>query len=383
MTKKAKYRGLEMNRRVVISGIGLLTPIGNTSTQFFNAALAGKSGIRQISKFDTTGFAVQMGGEIELADGDICVNENAKLEMPRSAQWAVHAARSAVRDADLSIKEGNSNEIGVVMGVGAPAFDFAYEQTKTLSKIDLRTPVVMNPGAAAVQISVDLGLQGEVLNISTACSSSAHAIGYATRLIQHGDLSCVLCGGVDEGINPVLLSAFGNGKVLSIRNAEPSRASRPFDRQRDGYILSDGACVLVLEDYERARRRNARIYCEVTGYGSSSDATSPMKVGKSEEPAARAISKALAGGGTDPKEVDYYCAHGSSSRWTDIRETRAIRRVFQERSSKLHVSSIKSMIGHPLGAAGAIQVATAALAIQNKAIPPTINNKLRRAGSRL
>jgi 3-oxoacyl-[acyl-carrier-protein] synthase II len=361
-----------MKKRVVLTGIGLRTPLGNTPNCFFSAAIAGQSGISRIKKFDVSRFAVQIGGEIQ---------KEASEPLPKYSnviKWSMDAACDAIKDASLSLESEDPTEISVVLGGGSPDLRliecYALEQQvngPTTGQIE--SAVQMNPAAAAVHISAKFGIRGEVVNISTACSSSLNAIGYAVRLIQNGDATCVLSGGVDEGLNAFYLSTFGNSCVLSKRNDDPKHASRPFDAGRDGYILSDAACILVLEEYEKAARRGAQIYCELAGFGASSDACSPLKVDKSEESSVRAVEKSLKSGGISTREVDYYCAHGSSSRWTDIRETRMLRRVFREDAIKLNVSSIKSMMGHPLGAAGAVQAATCALAIRHGAIPPTIN----------
>ena len=361
-----------MNRRVVLTGLGMRTPLGNSPSAFFAAAIAGQSGISRIKKFDASSYAVQIGGEIQ---------EN---EPPTPSKysgvvrWAIDAARDAIVDACLSLGAENPNDVGVILGGGSPDLGVIEKyvnerRIKGPTYGSIQSAVDMNPAAAAVHISAHFGLRGEVANISTACSSSLNAIGYALRLIQNGNASCLLTGGVDEGLNAFYLSAFGNSSVLSKRNDDPEHASRPFDAGRDGYILSDAACILVLEDYEHAARRGAPIYCEIAGFGASSDACSPLKVDKSEVSSARAVEKALASGEIAPHDVDYYCAHGSSSRWTDIRETRMLRRVFREDATRLNISSIKSMMGHPLGAAGAVQAATCALAIRHGAIPPTIN----------
>jgi 3-oxoacyl-[acyl-carrier-protein] synthase II len=264
--------------------------------------------------------------------------------------------------------------------VAVPGFDLLADQLVAMNERGPETappggPAAANQAAAAIHISRILGLKGEVLNIATSCSSSAQAIGYALRLIRQGDAACVLAGGAEEGVSPYCLSCLGNGKVLSRRNDDPLRASRPYDRQRDGYVLADAACILVLEEYERALARGARPYCELRGAGAAGEAASPSRVGHSEESGARAIECALRRAERSPETVDYYCAHGSSSQWTDIRETRMIKRAFHEHAKRLAVSSVKSMMGHPLGAAGAVQSATAALAIRESAVPPTINHE--------
>jgi len=367
-----------MDKRVVVTGMGLITPLGNDAREFFENALRGICRIAPIKKFDTSNYAVRIGGEIAIDEQELKLSARRLAEMPDIAKWGILAARKAVADAHIDLLKEAPDSIDVVMGVACPGLEVFQQQAIVVkeqgpSAAAPSAPMLANPGAPAIQIGIDLGLKGEVVNVSTGCSSSTCAIGYAMRLIQHGQSSCVLAGGVDEGVTPFMVGSFGNGAVLSRRNDDPVHASRPFDRQRDGYVLSDGAGVLVLEDYERAKARGAMIYCEVAGYGASSEAVSMAHVGKSEEPGAKAIEKALSSGKCSPEDVDYYCAHGSSSRWTDIRETRMVKRVFRERASKLAVSSIKSMIGHPLGAAGVLQTAASAMAIRDSAVPPTIN----------
>lgn len=367
-----------MHARVVVTGIGLLCPLGNTTKEFFDSALKGISRIGPITKFDTSGLPVRFGGEIRHDELLTEIRRTRLQEMPRAATWAVLAARQAVKDAELALEREDPYTINVTMGVASPGLQVFRDQAVSLQQgradnVSPLTPILANPAAAAIQISLDLGLHGEVTNLSSSCSSSASAIGYGMRQIQHGYADCVLAGGVDEGVSEIYLASFGNGDVLSRRNDDPGHASRPFDRQRDGYVLGDAACVLLLEEYERAKRRNAPIYCELLGYGATHDAASPRRVSRSEEAGARAMESALRGAGCSADEIDYYCAHGTSSKWTDIRETRMVKRVFRERAGRLPCSSIKSMIGHPLGASGAMQTATAALAIWHKAIPPTIN----------
>jgi len=362
-----------MNKRVVITGIGLLSPHGNSPKQFFDNALKGRNSVNRIQKFDTAPFAVQIGAELlEKVELPFEVEE-----MPTVAKWSLISARNALIDACIEFERGKYLPIDVVMGVSISSLESVYPQISKLSAgfstIRPATPMLMNPAAAAIQISHYLGLAGEIVNLSTACSSSGSALGYALRLIQMGDSECVLTGGAEESISPLFLGAFGNGKCLSRRNDDPTHASRPFDRQRDGYVLGDAACVLVLEEYERARSRGAQIYCEVTGYAGTSDSSSSMKIAKSDDAGVNAIEKAIQRAQRLPDEIDYYCAIGASDPWMDIRETRTIKRVFRENARKISISSIKSMIGHPMGASGALQAATAALSIKHSIVPPTIN----------
>jgi 3-oxoacyl-[acyl-carrier-protein] synthase II len=368
-----------MHKRAVITGIGLLTPLGNTPEAFFDAAVRGKCGIKPVTKFDTSNLPIRIGGQIEFDEQELNLSRRRLAEMPELAKWGVLAARKAVADAGLDLEREDRHSIDVVTGVAAPAFDVFQAQAIKIKEQGAgaavpETPVLANPAIVAISIGGDLDVHGELINISTSCSSGAHAMGYAARLIQSGESSCILAGGADEGVSPIFLSAFGNGSILSKRNEDPMRASRPFDRQRDGYVLSDAACIFVVEEYERARARHATIYCELSGFGATSDASAPTRVGKSEESSARAVEKAMRHAQKGPDDIDYYCAHGSSSRWTDIRETRMLKRVFRERAPRLQISSVKSMMGHAVGAAGAVQAATCALAIRHGAIPPTINH---------
>jgi len=361
----------------VITGIGLCTPLGHSPIEFFRNLSAGVSAIAEIRKLNASVFLARIGAEIPAESASDAREPVDQTAMPAASRWAVSAAKYALQDAGLAVTDRNRAEIGIVLGVGAPALDAVESQALAVARhgteaASLSTPILMNPSNPAVQIGIALGLEGELITICTACASSSNALGYALRLIRNGEAECVLAGGVDEGLNPTFLASFGKG-VLSRRNAEPARASRPFDRARDGYVLSDAAAVFVLESHEHAARRGARCYAELTGFGCSSEATSPMRVGKSVEPGARAVEKALHMACRSPDDIDYYCAHGSSSQWTDVRETRMVKRVFREHSNRLPVSSIKSMMGHPLGAAGAVQLAASTLAIQAGVIPPTIN----------
>lgn len=365
-----------MQRRAVITGIGILSPLGNCPEGFFSSALKGKSGIGPIRKFNPTAFSARIGGELDLSTEPFPSHEQ-KRETPAVAWWIVLASRKAVRDAQLDLAQEDPYSIDVLLGVSIPALDslrpeFLESDWDGSVHAGHETAFKMNPAAAALQVSRDLGLHGEAANITTACSSSATAIGYAARQIQCGHTDCILTGGADEGVSKFFYGTFGKS-CLSKRNDAPAHASRPFDRSRDGYVLSDAACILVLEEYERAKARGARVDCEISGFGAGSDAVSAFKLGKSVEPGARAIEKALRQARVTPGAIDYYCALGVAGPWVDIRETQMIKRVFSRGGRYPAVSSIKSMMGHPMGAAGAVQAATCALAIRHQAVPPTIN----------
>lgn len=359
-----------MHNRVAITGIGLLTPLGNSPSNYFDNLLRGQNAVQRITKFDPSPYPVQIGAEL----CEVVLPFEVE-EMPSVSRWSLAAAAGAINDAGIN---ASGLPIDVVLGISISPLESVYPQIEKVSTLGFSavrpaTPVLMNPASAAIQISHYLKLTGEIVNITTACSSSASAIGYACRLIQNGDSECVLSGGAEESISPLFLGAFGNGKCLSRRNDDPARASRPFDRERDGYVLSDAACILVLEEYERAKARGARIYCEISGYCGSSDSSSPFKLAKCDDAGVRCIETALRRAKRNPENIDYYCAIGASDPWMDIRETRTIKRVFKEHSRRMWTSSIKSMLGHPMGASGALQAATSALCIARSQIPPTIN----------
>lgn len=354
-----------------------MTPLGNTPQSFFMNALLGKNCIHRIEKFDVRAFPVRIGGEI-IFDSVEKETISSLTDMPTVAKWSVVAARKAIADAGLELKNQDPFSIDVVLGSSISSLDgidhTLLESNSSGMKHARGTAVIYaNPSVAAVQVSRDLGVYGEVANVSTACSSTTSAIGYAARLIQAGHSTCVLTGGAEESVCPLFMGALGNGGHLSKQNDEPESASRPFDRNRDGYVLSDAACIFVIEEYESAFKRGARMYCEVAGFGGSSDATTPFKFSKSEVPSARCLERALSSGFRKPEDVDYYCAVALSMQWMDVRETRMLKRVFRKQAKRLAISSIKSMMGHPLGASGAVQAATCAMAIRNGAVPPTTN----------
>jgi 3-oxoacyl-[acyl-carrier-protein] synthase II len=365
-----------MSKRAVITGIGLLTPLGNTPDAFFRNALQGKCCIAGITKFDVSNFPVKFAGEIQCPQDELPTDEAGQMSRP--AQWSVVAAKRAIADAGLDLEHEDRAAIDVILGVSSPTLDgltpeLFCDKGAGMAGAKPATLLYMNPVSAAVQVGRHLQLHGEIANMTTTCGSSASAIGYAMRMIKHGDAECVITGGADEGVAPLFMGTLGNSSHLSHRNVDPARASRPFDRQRDGYVVADAAVIFVIEEYERAAARNARIYCEVAGFGGSSDACSVFKLDKSEASSVLAMEKALKSAAKNASGVDFYSALGISMPFLDIRETRMLKRVFGDNAKKLPASSIKSMMGHPLGASGAVQSAVAALAIKNKAIPPTIN----------
>jgi len=366
------------DKRAVITGIGVVTPIGTGVDEFWRALTAGQSGVGPITLFDTTGFAVQIGGEVRDLDFSEHIPSELSRKMSRNSKLAVVAARLAHQDSGLRIDEENRDQVDVFMGVACPDLDtlarnMVRRHQRGSDRVNPLMAPVSVPSAPAGNIAIVLGSRGETLTISTACSSGANAIGHALRKIQSGESRAILAGGADAGVQADLLSAYANARVLSSRNDQPESACRPFEAHRDGHVLSEAAAVVVIEDYEHARSRDARIYAEVAGYGTTNDSQSMAAVAEDVSSASRAVDRALKHAGRNREEVGLYCAHGSSSRTTDRRETRMLKSALGDHAYRVPVSGIKSMTGHPFGASGALQAATCALAIHRSEIPPTIN----------
>lgn len=364
--------------RVVITGVGVIAPNGNSRQEFLDAILNGVSGIKKIPFFDTSGFKTKIAGIAEKFDPLQYFTLPQSRRIARFAQFAVAAAREAVSDAGYRISPENDINTGVFVGVSVNAMEIIEKQVTVLnssgpSGMSPFTVAGSLPNSAAVHISVDLGIKGCSATISTGCSSSLNAIGYAFEMIRSGRMRAAVCGGAEAPVTPSILGAFCAAGVLSAKNETPESASRPFDRCRDGYILSEGAAMLFIETLDSALARNAKIYAEIGGFGSTMEAVSIYKMDESGAEAARAVKNALDDAGIKPGEVDYVSAHGSSSMLSDIRETRALKMVFGSHASDIKVSSVKSMIGHPLGLSGGIQAAATVLAASKGCIHPTIN----------
>ncbi|MHC4916522.1 MAG: beta-ketoacyl-[acyl-carrier-protein] synthase family protein [Planctomycetota bacterium] len=367
-----------MRPRAVITGIGMVTPIGNSAETYWDSLLSGRSGIGPITLFDTGGSAVKIGGEVRDLDFSEHISPESSRKMSRASKLAVVAARMAGQDSAIEIDDQERAEIDVFMGVACMDFDtLATDIGRRLKNPDRRHSPLLAArsvtSAPAGNVSVVLGLRGEVTTISTACSSSTNALGHALRKIRSGDSKVIFAGGTDAAVQEDLVASFACGGNLSTRNCDPQRASRPFDAGRDGHVVSEAAAVLVLEEYEHARARGARIYAEVVGYGANNDAHTMYEVCPDETAAAACVRRTLDDAGRNAAEVDFYCAHGSSSRAADARETRMLKRALGNHAYRVPVSGIKSMIGHPFGASGAVQAASCALAISRGEIPPTIN----------
>ena len=370
---------MAQDRRVVVTGMGAVTPIGNDIETFWEALVAGRTGIAPIASFDTEGCGCKIAAEVKGLDQDQWFDRKEQRKMEAFTKFAVIASRQAVAHSGI-MESGLSREmIGCILGVGIGGIGFIQEQVNVCaSRGPNRVSPMFIPKAianiASGQVSIDLNIKGPSLVVVTACAAGTHAIGEAMTMIQRGDATAILAGGTEAAICQVAIAGFGNMQALaSNSNDHPERASRPFDAQRTGFVMGEGAGVLVLEDYEHARARGARILAEVKGYGLSSDAhhiTAPAPEG---EGGARAMAMALRRAQLSPEQVQYVNAHGTSTPLNDKNETIAIKTVFGEHAHALGVSSNKSMIGHLLGAAGAVEAIATVMTLRDQIMPPTIN----------
>jgi len=365
-------------RRVVVTGLGLITPLGIGVEASWAGALAGRSGIRRITQFDTSGFPTQIAGEVEGFDPEAWIEPKEVKKVDRFIQFAIAAADIAMKDSGVTVSSDTSDRVGVAVGAGMGGLPIIEKVHSVLAERGPRriTPffipsVLIN--LASGHISIRYGAKGPNIAQVTACATGTHAIGDSFRIIERGDADVMICGGTEACITPLGVGGFNAMKALSTRNEEPEKASRPFDQDRDGFVMGEGAGVMILEGVDHAQARGARIYAEVVGYGLTSDAyhiTSPDPQG---DGAARCIRMALKGAGMPADSVDYINAHGTSTKYGDELETRAIKSVFGEHARRLVVSSTKSMTGHLLGAAGGIEAVFSVLAMRDGRIPPTIN----------
>jgi 3-oxoacyl-[acyl-carrier-protein] synthase II len=366
--------------RVVVTGIGLVTPVGIGTGETWRALLAGESGIGAITLFDCSAFRVRIAGEVKGWEPTRWIEKKKLKEMDRFAEFALGAAAMAVSDAKLELTNEGRDRAGCFVGVGMGGL-FTLEKTKEtlLTKGPTKVSPYSIPGIianmAAGQVSIAQGLRGPSYSTVSACSSGAHAIGEASEWIRRGKVDVMVAGGAEATITPVGIAGFEAMFALSKRNDDPPRASRPFDKGRDGFVAGEGSGILVLESLSHAKKRGARIYAEVTGYGASSDAHHLTQPAPMHEGAQRAMRMALQDAAVPPDAIDYVNAHGTSTPIGDIEEARALAAVFGAHATdkKLWVSSTKSMMGHLLGAAGAVESAVCALAIAEGKVPPTIN----------
>jgi 3-oxoacyl-[acyl-carrier-protein] synthase II len=367
-------------RRVVVTGIGLVTPLGVGVDPSWSALLGGQSGVAPITLFDAAGYRTRFAAEVKGFTPDAYIPHRKLKELDRYSQFAVAAAVMAWGDAGLgdALPQSERDRIGTIVGVGIGGIETIERHHRTLlEKGPNRVSPYFIPAAisnmAAGQVAMRLGLRGINYCTTSACASGAHAVGEAMRLIQRGAAEVMVAGGAEAAITPLGVAGFNAMLALSTRNDEPAKASRPWDRGRDGFVMGEGAGLLVLEDRERALARGARIYAELVGYGATDDAHHVTQPAPEGEGAQRAMREALADGAIDAARVGYINAHGTSTMQGDMQESRAIRAVFGEHAERLAVSSTKSMTGHLLGAAGGVEAAFTALALAHETLPPTIN----------
>ena len=371
--------GDKLVERVVVTGMGAISPLGNDVESTWKGLVAGKSGIAPICSFDTSSFTTRIAGEVKGFDGAAVFGSKEVRRMDRVVQLGVAAALEAVRDSDLRVDDGNAERVGVVMGSGIGGIHTLMEQSKVLESRgpDRVSPFLIPmmiidllPGQAAIHI----GAKGPNYSVVSACATSAHCLGEAFEIIRRGDADVVVAGGSEAPILPIGVAGFASMRALSTRNDEPQRASRPFDAGRDGFVMAEGAACLIVESLPHALARGARIYAELVGYGATADAyhiTAPAEGG---EGASRAMALALKKAGLTPEDVDYINAHGTSTPMNDRLETMAIKGLFGPRAGEIAVSSTKSMTGHLLGAAGAMEAMVCVKTISDSVIPPTINH---------
>mgnify|MGYP001144682467 FL=1 len=368
-----------MERRVVITGLGAVTPVGIGKDDFYNALLRGESGIGPITRFDASDYATRIAGEIKDFDPtQFGIDKKEARRMDRSAAFAIAAAVLAQKDADLDLDKEEADRCGTVVGTGIGGIDSIHDVYVTLfekgpGRVSPFAVPMMIANMTSARVSIRLGLKGPVITDVTACTSGTNAIGDAFRIIQRGDADVMFAGGTEAAVSPAAVAGFAAMKAMSTRNDEPTKASRPFDRDRDGFVMGEGSGIVVLEELEHAKARGAHIYAEVVGYGTNGDAyhiTAPAPGGVQ---ARKCMELALNDAGIKPEEVDYINAHGTSTSINDANETLAIKQLFGDHASKLAVNSTKSMTGHLLGAAGAIEAIVMAMAIETGKVHPTIN----------
>ena len=372
----APSNAIEDMKRVAITGIGVVSPLGNDAQSTWDAAVAGRSGIDHIQAFDTDGFDVKIAGEVKDLDTAGLASPKEVKRLDRNVLFALSAAKEAL--ADAGVNGFNPERVGIVVGCCIGGFNELMRQHEILKD---RGPDRVSPNflpnilvdSPSGQIAIELGIRGPNYAVVSACATGSHAIGEASELIQNGHADAVLAGGTEGCIHPLILAGFSNMRGLALGNGDPTAASRPFDAEREGFVMAEGAGVVMLEELESAQKRGARIYAEVLSYGASNDAyhmaaPDPDSVGVVEM-----MRNALERGGVSPDQVDYINAHGTSTPLGDLAETKAIKEVFGDHAYELAVSSTKSVMGHTFGAAGAIEAIMCALAVHHGVVPPTIN----------
>lgn len=367
-----------MKRRIVVTGLGAVTSLSCQVEDLWKRILAGESGIHEVQSFDTSDFKVRFAGEIRdwSTDGYLPSKEAKRID--RFSQFALVAAIDAVRDAGLNFESEDPFRCGVILGSGVGGLhEIESQHTRLLErgpdKVSAFTIPKLMVNAASGQVSIQYGLRGPNTAVATACASATNAIGEAFKAIQYDDADVMVTGGSEAAVTPMGISGFASMRALSTRNDDPARASRPFDKDRDGFVLSEGAGILVLEELEHAKARGARIYAEVVGYGTSGDGGHITQPDENGSGASKAMAHALRDAELDPERLDYINAHGTSTPLGDQAETRAIKSVFGSAASRISISSTKSQLGHLLGASGGVEMVVTAKALSTGVIPPTIN----------
>ena len=365
-------------RRVVITGLGIVSPVGNTVDEAWRKIISGQSGITRITRFDTATFASQVAGEVRNFDITAYLNPKEARRMDLFMHYGMAAGMQAIRDAGLDTPQADGERIGLNIGSGIGGLnmietthtEYVASGVRKISPFFIPSTII---NMISGHLSILYGFKGPNLAMVTACTTGTHAIGESARLIEYGDADVMVAGGAESAVTPLSVGGFGNMKALTGRNDDPAGASRPWDADRDGFVLAEGAGIVVLEEYEHAKARGAKIYAELAGYGMSADAnhmTAPCDDG---DGAMRCMNAALKNAGLNADQVDYINAHGTSTPLGDKAETMAIKRAFGDHAYKVAVSSTKSMTGHLLGASGGVEAVFSALAVQHQIAPPTIN----------
>jgi len=369
---------MNKGRRVVVTGLGIMSPLGLEVDRFWENLISGKSGVSRIDRFDVEKIASKIAAQIRDFEPGNYMNFKQAKRMDSFSQFAVAATLNAIKDSGFKINSNSENEVGVYIGSGVGGLLTLEQQHERLlsrgaDKVSPFLIPMMISNMAAAQVSIVSGAKGPVSTTTTACAAGSNAIGDAFEIIKRGVAEVMITGGSEAAITPLAMAGFSNMQALSTRNDEPEKASRPFDRDRDGFVMGEGCGILILEELKSALRRDAKIYCEIFGYGLSGEAYHITAMEQSGTNMARCIRNCLGEGGVDLEEVDHINAHGTSTPLNDAVESAAIKRCFGEYAYNININSTKSMIGHCLGASGAIEAVTVILAIKNNIIPPTIN----------
>ena len=368
-----------MARRIVVTGMGAITPVGNSVAQSWENLIAGKSGIDYLTSFDTTGFDTTFGAEVKnFKPEDFGIDRKEARRMDRYTQFAVAATREAMTDSNLKVTPENRDRIGAIIGSGIGGITTMSEQHRVLlekgpGRVSPFFVPMMIGNMASGQVAIQFGVRGTNFGVVSACSTGAHAIGEGAEIIKRGEADVMIVGGSEAPLVPISIAGFNSMKALSTRNDAPSEASRPFDKDRDGFVMGEGVGVFVLEELEHAQARGAHIYAELTGYGSTDDAYHIVQPEETGEGATRAMMLAMQRAGITPHDLDYINAHGTSTQLNEKAETAAMKKALGNMAYEISISSTKSMTGHLLGAAGAIEAIICVKAINEDIVPPTIN----------